>query len=110
MADEPELCDYVVPAVLRRGALCIAVSTEGKSPLLAQKLRSELEQIITAPYAEFLDLLAEQRETIKQVPDSSKRESMFRALVYSDILDLLAAGRHEKARERIQECISSQQD
>lgn len=109
VADEPELCDYVVPAVLRRGSLCIAVSTEGKSPLLAQKLRLELEQIITAPYAEFLELLGEQRETIRQVPDSEKREAMFRALVYSDILDLLAAGKHETARKRIQECISSQQ-
>ena len=108
VVDEPELCDYIVPAVLRRGALCIAVSTEGKSPVLAQKLRSEIEQIITAPYAEFLELLGQQRAIIKQVPDSEKREAIFRALVYSDILDLLAAGKHDKAMERIQECISSQ--
>jgi len=108
VADEPELCDYIVPAVLRRGALCIAVSTEGKSPVLAQKLRSEIEQIITAPYAEFLDLLGQQREIIKQVPDAEKREVIFHALVYSDILDLLAAGKHDQAMERIKECISSQ--
>jgi len=110
VADEPGFCDYVVPAVLRRGSLSIAVSTEGKSPLLARKLLADLEQIITEPYGEFLELLGRQREIIKKtVPDILRREAIFRSLVYSDILDLLAAGKRQEAEERIQQCISSQQ-
>ena len=111
VADKPQLCDFFVPAVLRRGALSIAIATEGKSPLLASKIKADLEQIITEPYGEFLELLGRQRELIKKtVPDIGRREAIFRSLVYSDILDLLAAGKHDEAQERIQKCISSQQD
>jgi precorrin-2 dehydrogenase/sirohydrochlorin ferrochelatase len=111
VVDEPLLCDFFVPSVLRRGALSIAIATEGKSPLLASKLRTELEQIVTEPYGEFLELLGRQRELIKNtVPDSDRREAIFRSLVYSDILDLLAAGKQDEAQERIRQCISSQQD
>jgi precorrin-2 dehydrogenase/sirohydrochlorin ferrochelatase len=111
VADEPQLCDFFVPAVLRRGALSIAIATDGKSPLLASKIKADLEQIITEPYGEFLELLGRQRELIKNtVPDSGTREAIFRSLVYSDILDLLAAGKQDEAQERIRQCISSQQD
>jgi len=111
VADESQLCDFFVPAVLRRGALSIAIATEGKSPLLASKIKADLEQIITEPYGEFLELLGRQRELIKKtVPDIGRREAIFRSLVYSDILDLLAAGKQDEAQERIQKCISSQQD
>ena len=111
VVDEPQQCDFFVPAVLRRGALSIAIATDGKSPLLARKLRTDLEQIITEPYGEFLELLGRQRELIKNtVPDSGRREAIFRSLVYSDILDLLAAGKQDEAQERIRQCISSQQD
>ena len=111
VADKPQLCDFFVPAVLRRGALSIAIATEGKSPLLASKIKADLEQIITEPYGEFLELLGRQRELIKKtVPDIGRREAIFRSLVYSDILDLLAVGKQDEAQERIQKCISSQQD
>ena len=111
VVDEPQLCDFFVPAVLRRGALSIAIATDGKSPLLASKIKADLEQSITEPYGEFLELLGRQRELIKNtVPDSGRREAIFRSLVYSDILGLLAAGKQDEAQERIRQCISSQQD
>lgn len=109
--DDPGRCDFFVPSVVRRGALSIAISTEGKSPLFARRLREELEQTITGAYGEFLELLGRQRDTIKStVPDIERREAIFRSLVDSDILDLLKAGRREEAQERIRQCISSQQD
>ena len=111
VVDEPGLCDFFLPAVLRRGALSIAIATEGKSPLLASKLRTELEQIITEPYGEFLELLGQQRELIKKtVPDRARREAIFRSLVESDIFDLIVAGKQDEAQERIRTCILSQQD
>ena len=111
VVDEPGLCDFFLPAVLRRGALSIAIATEGKSPLLASKLRTELEQIITEPYGEFLELLGQQRELIKKtVPDRARREAIFRALVDSDIFNLIVAGKQDEAQERIRTCILSQQD
>jgi precorrin-2 dehydrogenase/sirohydrochlorin ferrochelatase len=110
VVDEPELCDFFVPSVIRRKSLAIAISTEGKSPLFAQRLRKELEQILTDEYGEFLDMLGEQREKVKQAePDREHRKKIFEALVYSEILDLLKAGKRKEAEERIKQCISSLQ-
>lgn len=105
--DDPDNCDFYVPSVIRRNSLVLAVSTEGKSPLYAQKLRRELENIVTEAHGKFVDLLGEQRDIIKaKITDINVRQEVFRSLVYSDILELLEAGEEEKARERIRECMS----
>jgi len=109
--DDPPNCDFYVPAVVRRNSLVVAISTEGKSPMLARKLREQLEQLIGEEYGEFVDLLGEQREYIKQaVTDIEERKKVFKALVDSDILDLLKAGERERVKERMEQCMSSWQD
>ncbi|NLB87655.1 MAG: bifunctional precorrin-2 dehydrogenase/sirohydrochlorin ferrochelatase [Syntrophomonadaceae bacterium] len=109
--DDPPNCDFFVPAVVRRGSLAVAISTEGKSPMLARHLRMELEDYFVAAYEEYVDLLGEYREIIKNnVPDINVRRKIFAALVNSDILDLLKAGERLLARERVEQCISSWQD
>lgn len=105
--DDPPNCDFYVPAVVRRGSLTISISTEGKSPLVAKKLRQELEKIITEEYGVLVDILGEQREIIKtRIEDIETRQKIFQELVELDVLELLAAGEEERARERIKECIS----
>lgn len=109
--DAPELCDFFVPSVVRRKSLAIAISTQGKSPVFSRRLRKELEQIITDEYGEFVDILGRQRERVKQaVPDILRRRKIFEALAYSDILNLLKAGKRAEVKERIEECISSLPD
>ncbi len=105
--DDPPNCDFYVPSVIRRGSLVVTVSTEGKSPLYAKKLRRKLEDTITETQGQLVDLLGEQREFIKaRIADIDTRQEIFKALVELDVLDLLAAGEEEKARERMMECIS----
>lgn len=105
--DDPPNCDFYVPSVIRRNSLVLAVSTEGKSPLYAQKLRRELEEIVTEAHGRFVDLLGEQREIIKdKIEDINTRQEVYKALVYSDALELLQAGEEDKARELIRECMS----
>ena len=60
--DDPERCDFFYPAVVRRGDLQIAISTAGKSPALAQRIRKELEQQFDASYGRWLDWLGSVRE------------------------------------------------
>jgi precorrin-2 dehydrogenase/sirohydrochlorin ferrochelatase len=62
--DDPEHCDFFYPAVVRRGALQIAISTAGHSPALAQRLRCELEQQFSASYGSWLEELAQARQTL----------------------------------------------
>jgi len=109
-ADDPEACDFFVPSVVRRRGLCVAIGTGGRSPLLAGRLRNELEGMIPEEYGEFLEILGEQREKLKkEVPDREKRKKIFEALVYSDILELLRAGKPEQVKEQIDQCLSSLQ-
>lgn len=107
VVDDPPQCNFVVPAVYRQGALSISVSTEGKSPMLARKIREGLTEMFGPEYSEFLELMGTLRERIiTTVAIPEERRRMFNDLVNSDILDLLKAGQHEKVKERI-DCVLS---
>ena len=60
--DDPDHCDFYYPAVVRRGALQLAISTAGLSPALAQRIRRELEEQFGAEYAGWIEQLGEARE------------------------------------------------
>ncbi len=75
VVDDPEHCDFFYPAVVRRGALQIAISTDAHSPALARRLRAELEQQFGPEYGEWLELVAEQRRQIlsQDLPAEERR-------------------------------------
>jgi precorrin-2 dehydrogenase / sirohydrochlorin ferrochelatase len=66
--DDPERCDFYYPAVVRRGALQVAISTEGKSPALAQKLRRDFEKQLAPLYAGWIDQLGKIRNRLFGAP------------------------------------------
>ncbi|MCL5935768.1 MAG: bifunctional precorrin-2 dehydrogenase/sirohydrochlorin ferrochelatase [Firmicutes bacterium] len=108
IADDTAKCNFIVPAVLRQGPLSISISTDGKSPMLARRIREELEPSFGPEYREFLDLMGDIREhVIQNVPEEDKRKDVFRRLVYSDIIELLREGQHEKVKERISHVLGS---
>jgi precorrin-2 dehydrogenase/sirohydrochlorin ferrochelatase len=62
--DDPEYCDFYYPAVVRRGDLQIAISTNGQSPALSQKLRKQLERQFSPGYARWVAELGETRKLV----------------------------------------------
>lgn len=78
VVDDPELCGFIVPALVRRGDLSIAVSTGGKSPSLAGKLRRELEKRYDESYGERLELLGRYRAAVLRgaLPIEEKRQRL----------------------------------
>lgn len=60
-----ELSSFIVPASVRRGDLVLSVSTQGKSPMLAQRIKKELEEIYDERYESYVKVLGETREKIK---------------------------------------------
>ncbi|NLU47674.1 MAG: bifunctional precorrin-2 dehydrogenase/sirohydrochlorin ferrochelatase [Syntrophomonadaceae bacterium] len=109
--DDPAYCDFFVPSIIRRNSLVLAISTEGKSPAYAKRLRRQMEEIITDAHGKFVDLLGEQREIVKEtVPDIRIRQAIFEAMAGLDILDLITAGRDEEIKERFKECMSLWQE
>jgi precorrin-2 dehydrogenase / sirohydrochlorin ferrochelatase len=75
--DDPEHCDFYYPAVVRRGDLQIAISTAGRSPALAQRLRCELETQFGPEYADWLTELGSIRENVFEIEkDPEKRRRL----------------------------------
>ena len=65
VADTPELCDFYMGGIVTKGNLKIAISTNGKSPTLAKRIRQFLEHILPQEIDELLDTLRHYRETLK---------------------------------------------
>ena len=75
IADVPDICNFILPAIIRRGDLCLAVSTSGKSPAFAKKLRKDLEKTFGDEYALFLMLMGEIRKKLlaeEHAPEAHK--------------------------------------
>ena len=79
-ADDPAHCDFILPSVLRRGDLAVAVSSGGHSPALARAIREELELYFTGEYQLLAKLAAEVRDELRQrsigVPFESWRKGL----------------------------------
>jgi precorrin-2 dehydrogenase / sirohydrochlorin ferrochelatase len=99
-ADAPKYCDFLLPSVLRRGRLQVAVSTGGASPALAARVRRDLESYFTPEYEDFVELAAEVRRELRA---SGRRAdaSVWRAALDADLRRLLAEGRRDDARARL---------
>ncbi len=100
VVDKPSLCNFLVPAVVRRGSLVIGISTEGRSPALAARVRQRLESLFGPEYASLLDILGDLREWISEACPPEKRRDLWYRLVDSDLLELLREGKEQEARER----------
>jgi len=86
--DQPADCTFIVPAVVRRGDLLLAVSTSGRSPALARAVREELETRFGPEYADFLALMGSVREeVIARGEDQKANQAVFEALVRSGLLE-----------------------
>ena len=77
IVDVPALCDFYYPAVVQRGALQIAISTEGNSPALAQRLRKQLEARFGPEWEQWLEQLARARDKVQaEVADPERRKRL----------------------------------
>ena len=89
--DQPKLCDFIVPAIVRRGDLVAAISTSGKSPVLAATLKAKMESIITDDAARAARLLGDIRSEIHSLfEDPDRRRKAFERIVESGILEWIS--------------------
>lgn len=79
-ADDPAHCDFILPSVLRRGELQVAVATGGASPALARAIREELERYFTEDYAMLSEVVAEVRRELREHGIAASAETWGRAL------------------------------
>lgn len=86
VVDRPALCSFIVPSVVKRGRLQLAISTSGASPALARRLREQLEEQFGPEYEEYLELMARWRQEIlaRGLSEEEKRQ-IFNQLVLAPI-------------------------
>jgi siroheme synthase-like protein len=101
-ADDPERCDFILPSVLRRGAVTVAVSTGGQSPTMARLVREELDALLPWDVAALTDVVASVRSALSQDGVSLDAERWRQALD-GELRSLVAAGRTTEARARLRE-------
>ena len=108
VVDDPPRCNFYVPATVRRGALTVAVSTGGTSPLLARRIRKMLEAQFDTAYEAYVELLGELRPWVQeQVDEPARRKALWESLLDSEVLELLRAGDTQAARQRADEIVAS---
>jgi len=108
VVDNPELCDFYVPAVVRRGDLQIAISTEGDYPAYAGHIRKKLEQIFTEKHGEFLAELERLRKhIIEDVLNPADRKALLGELVDDESFEYFVKNGSAAWRDRAEKIIES---
>jgi precorrin-2 dehydrogenase/sirohydrochlorin ferrochelatase len=104
VVDVPPLCNFIMPAIVRNGAVSIAISTSGASPALAKRLKREIADEFGEPYARLAELLNDIRAWAKDVFETyQERKVFFEAIVNGDPdpIELLRRGDERAVRELI---------
>ncbi|MBI5816232.1 MAG: bifunctional precorrin-2 dehydrogenase/sirohydrochlorin ferrochelatase [Nitrospinae bacterium] len=106
VVDQPELCTFIVPSLVKRGDLLIATSTSGKSPAVAKRVRMALEKEFGEEWAVYLEMMGKARAALlEKVPDQAGREALFNKLADSDLLEKIKSGDIAGAEKLVEEII-----
>lgn len=104
VVDNPQLCSFIMPSMIDRSPIQIAVSTGGVSPVLARILRSQLESSIPGAYGELAKLAETHRETVKnKLKDINARRRFWESVLQGQVAELVFSGRASEADALLQQ-------
>ena len=90
IADRPEACNFILPSIVNRGNLVIAISTSGKSPAFARKMRQDLEKEFGEEYDEFLELMgAIRKKALSEKHEPEAHKQLFEQLINRGLVDMV---------------------
>jgi uroporphyrin-III C-methyltransferase/precorrin-2 dehydrogenase/sirohydrochlorin ferrochelatase len=108
VVDRPELCSFIMPAIVDRDPVTIAISTGGTSPVLARLLRQQIERLIAPAIGRLASMVGEVTAEIRRRwPGFSQRRRVLERLLTGRVADLVFAGEEAAAREAMRQDISS---
>jgi precorrin-2 dehydrogenase / sirohydrochlorin ferrochelatase len=107
--DQPPDCDFIVPSILKRGDLLIAISTSGKSPALARRIRKSLEAQFGQEYELILAMMGRLRKEVLSLGLPQKENSrIFQKIVDSGLLENFSVGFSPKMEEYLKNILPEQ--
>ena len=108
VVDNPELCDFIFPSIVDRSPVVVAVSSSGKSPMLARLLRSRLETFIPSGYGKLAELFGEYRVTVQaKIKDMGMRMRFWEKILSSPVTEQALAGKDDVARQLLVESLDN---
>ena len=111
VVDNPKLCSFIMPSIVDRDPVQIAISTGGASPVLARLLRARLESLIPASYGKLANLMKSFRaEVKKKFPDMLQRRRYWESIIEGPIAEMIYAGQQESAIEALEKTLNSGDD
>ena len=102
VVDQPALCSFIMPSIIDRSPLIVAVSSGGASPVLARLLRARLESLIPAGYGRLAALVASFRSAVKARFKTLERRRFWERVLQGPIAELVFSGRDSDARKALQ--------
>ena len=111
VVDNPDLCSFIMPSIIDRSPVLIAVSSSGKSPVLARLLRAHLETIIPEAYGRLATYAASFRERVKQhFSHPEKRRIFWEKELQGPFAEMVFAGKDEDAQDYLEQSLSDETD
>ena len=105
VVDQPALCSFIMPSIIDRSPLIVAVSSGGASPVLARLLRARLETMIPASYGRLAALVGSFRDQVKARFKSAERRRFWERVLQGPIAELVFSGRDQEAHKQLQHAI-----
>ena len=104
VVDQPELCNFIFPSIVDRSPLLVAVSSSGKSPVLARLLRARLETFIPSAYGTLTEFLGAFRQQVKTgISSFTQRMRFWEEVVNGPIAELVLSGKGEQAKSLLED-------
>jgi uroporphyrin-III C-methyltransferase/precorrin-2 dehydrogenase/sirohydrochlorin ferrochelatase len=111
VVDAPDLCTFIFPSIVDRSPLTIAVSSSGRSPVLARFLRRKIEAMVPAAYGSLAEFAGRLRQRVKQqLPADTPRRLFWEQVIEGAIGEQVLAGNPERAEELLQERLADTAD
>lgn len=110
VVDRPELCTFIMPAIIDRSPVIVAVSSGGASPVLARLLRARLESLVPAAYGRLATLVSGFREKVKaRFASGADRRVFWERVLQGAVAEMAYAGRDDEARAALERQLASTQ-
>lgn len=109
VVDNPDLCSFIMPSIIDRSPVVIAVSTGGSSPVLARLIRTKLEGIIPSAYGRLAELVEGFRDKVKAAfPNVESRRNFWENILGGSVAERVFSGHENEARALLQKAIDEQ--
>ena len=104
VVDQPELCSFIMPSIVDRSPVVVAISSSGRSPVLTRKIKELNETLISNREGQLAELLGAFREKVRnKYPDFIERVKFWESLLESEVTELVYSGNESGARQLIED-------